>query len=381
MSVTVPCVDFSSFLDDSLKKEGGEGVLAGLSPTPEQLKTASQLDQACRDHGFVALTNFGVSQSMVDEAFDASKSMFIDNSHQSHLWRRIHPSHNMGYAPFQSEQLNPSRLGDLKESFNVRFPPAHVNDFSGCPPEFVDASEQLLQAFRSASYRYAIACAVALGLHEEDEGKHKGRSEDEESLHLFSSTLEKMDLCTVRFLHYPPLINKGENLVTNNGDTTTTTEYGKIAIRAGEHTDFGAFTFLLLAPGALESLQIKPVDGGEISNNGEDSDEGWLNLVLETNDTDKSINNASATAIVNTGALMARWTNDYWRATAHRVITHPALMAEHRYSIACFVDPDAGALVDVHERFLRNGEEKKYPPIKGLDYLLMKLRECQTNVK
>ena len=83
MSVTVPCVDFSSFLDDNLKNGG---VFEGLSPTQEQLKTASQLDQACRDHGFVALTNFGVSQSMVDKAFDASKIMFIDNSHQSHLW-------------------------------------------------------------------------------------------------------------------------------------------------------------------------------------------------------------------------------------------------------------------------------------------------------
>ena len=39
--------------------------------------------------------------------------------------------------------------------------------------------------------------------------------------------------------------------------------------------------------------------------------------------------------IVNTGVLMARWTNDEWRATAHRVIVSPELeSSRHRYSIA-----------------------------------------------
>ena len=83
-------------------------------------------------------------------------------------------------------------------------------------------------------------------------------------------------------------------------------------------------------------------------------------------------------AIVNTGALMARWTNDTWCATAHRVIVPDAASAAmHRYSIACFIDPDAKAPVAVDPRFVPAGGEPKYAPTTGLEYLLMKLKEAQ----
>ena len=82
--------------------------------------------------------------------------------------------------------------------------------------------------------------------------------------------------------------------------------------------------------------------------------------------------------MVNTGALLARWTNDVWRATAHRVIVPNALVAStDRYSIACFIDPDAKAVVEVDPRFVPEGEDPKYPPTTGLEYLLMKLKEAQ----
>jgi isopenicillin N synthase-like dioxygenase len=82
--------------------------------------------------------------------------------------------------------------------------------------------------------------------------------------------------------------------------------------------------------------------------------------------------------IVNTGALMARWTNDEWRATAHRVIVSSEEVASReRFSIAFFVDPDAGARVDVHDSFLKegNGKAKRYEPITSRDYLMGKLKE------
>ena len=81
-------------------------------------------------------------------------------------------------------------------------------------------------------------------------------------------------------------------------------------------------------------------------------------------------------AIINTGALLARWTNDRWRATAHRVIVPDADVALHdRYSIPIFITPDASAMVSVHPRFVADGEQPKYPPMTALDYLLMKLKE------
>ena len=80
----------------------------------------------------------------------------------------------------------------------------------------------------------------------------------------------------------------------------------------------------------------------------------------------------------STGAALARWTNDSWRATAHRVIVPTAEIARtHRYSIACFIDPDADAVVAVDPRFVKPGEKAKYKPTTGLKFLLMKLREAQ----
>jgi len=85
-----------------------------------------------------------------------------------------------------------------------------------------------------------------------------------------------------------------------------------------------------------------------------------------------------AGALVNTGALLARWTNVVWKATAHRVIVPSAeVAAAHRYSIACFIDPDSDAPIVVDERFVPAGEAPRYPPTTGLAFLLMKLREAQ----
>ena len=51
---------------------------------------------------------------------------------------------------------------------------------------------------------------------------------------------------------------------------------------------------------------MKSVDGGEVV---ADEAGGWRDVVVPETDGD-------VVAVVNTGALLARWTNDRWRATA-----------------------------------------------------------------
>ena len=86
-----------------------------------------------------------------------------------------------------------------------------------------------------------------------------------------------------------------------------------------------------------------------------------------------------ATAVVNTGALMARWTNDEWRATAHRVVAGPPEVAvRDRYSIAFFFDPDKDAIIETHPACLaRTGREARYAPISARDFVMMKIMEMQ----
>ena len=95
-----------------------------------------------------------------------------------------------------------------------------------------------------------------------------------------------------------------------------------------------------------------------------DEARGWRDVVVPETDDD-------VVAVVNTGALLARWTNDRWRATAHRVVAG-SKGEPSRYAIAAFIDPDADAAVAAHPSF----GASRYPPTTGLAYLRMKLDEA-----
>lgn len=333
MHSSIPSVDLSPFFVD-------EGVVVGKSVTEEQQACAQAIDDACRQHGFIHVNGFGLTQELYQRAFQVSKE-FFDMPVETKVTecRRLHPISNMGYSPYQTESTNPSRPPELKEAFNVRFPPVHQNDYRGCPDGYEMMVEELQNVLRKAAHRYALACSLALDL----------------PIDFFTETLVTMDLCTIRFLHCPPCDIEVTGVSTDK------------SVRVGEHTDFGAFTFLLLGDQGAEGLQIKPVEGGLVGGAAGGEASGWLDIEVPSNG-----------AIVNTGALMARWTNDEWRATAHRVIVPSELEAgRHRYSIAFFVDPDATALVSVHDKFVTDIKPCRYEPITSLAFLQMKLEEVR----
>ena len=326
----VPTVDFAPFMRE-------EGAVIGEAPTEAQLHVARQIDAACRGAAFLHLINFGVTPALRQAAFDASARLFALPDKETRL-TLINSGTNRGYSPFLSENINRAARKDpeRKEAFNVRYP-FESNDFTGCPPEFQTVVADLQQVLKVAACRYGLACAIALGL----------------PTQFFVESLQNMNLCTQRFLHYPAY-----------------PEYNPLEeppARIGEHTDFGLYTFLLLGDNGAEGLQIKPVLGGDTEDT---SDDGWLNVELP------SCLSSECGALVNTGALMARWTNDEWCATAHRVlIQNEQLASRSRYSIAFFVDPDEDHLITVHDKFTHGGTvAKRYDPIKSSDYLLLKLQ-------
>src|SRR5207244_3582768 len=71
-------------------------------------------------------------------------------------------------------------------------------------------------------------------------------------------------------------------------------------LRAGAHTDYGSLTILKTEdrPGGL---QVRSPEGA------------WLDVPI-----------VEGTFVVNLGDLMARWTNDQWVSTLHRVVNPPA---------------------------------------------------------
>ena len=290
---------------------------------------ARALDAACRDHGFVALRNVGVDRALLAAAWNASEALFAMKSEDKARLEPWAAATNRGYSPPGRERLNARRKArEPKEAFNVK---RTGNAYDRAPAGFGPVADELWRVLVvEAAKRYAVAAALALDLPRD----------------FFSKTLQQLDLCTLRFLHYPALPPSPEEL-----------------LRAGEHTDFGFATFLFIKGGAA-GLQMKSVEGGEVVS---DEASGWRDVVVPADD--------DVVAVVNTGALLARWTNDRWRATAHRVVAGSA-GAPERYAIAAFIDPDADAAVAVHPSFVAPGAAPRYPPTTGLAFLQMKLDEA-----
>lgn len=151
---------------------------------------------------------------------------------------------------------------------------------------------------------------------------------------------------TLRLLHYPPVAKDAFKAGRE---------------RAGAHTDYGSVTFLFQdsagglqveRPGAKGVfVDVKPVEGA---------------------------------IVLNSGDLLARWSNDIIRSTLHRVVEPPRKEGGHdvrddgfypaRYSVAYFCNPDFDRWIEVLPGTF-GGEKgaKKYEGVNSLEYLVNRL--------
>jgi isopenicillin N synthase-like dioxygenase len=112
------------------------------------------------------------------------------------------------------------------------------------------------------------------------------------------------------------------------------------------HTDYGFLT--ILAQDDVGGLQLRRVDGT------------WITAPC-----------IPGSLILNVGDALARWTNDRFNSTPHRVINQSA--SADRYSIALFFDPNLDAAVECLPRFASAAEPPRYAPIRYEDYYAMRL--------
>jgi isopenicillin N synthase-like dioxygenase len=77
--------------------------------------------------------------------------------------------------------------------------------------------------------------------------------------------------------------------------------------------------------------------------------------------------------VVNLGDMMARWTNDRWLATLHRVANPPPGPGSRRQTIVFFHDPRADAVID---SIVAPGERRRYEPVTAGDHVLTKARRA-----
>lgn len=129
--------------------------------------------------------------------------------------------------------------------------------------------------------------------------------------------------CFLRLLRYPP----GAPV----GSTVT-----------GQHTDYGAIT--LLATDGVPGLEVRPRGSDE-----------WL-----------PVDAPDGSYVVNLGDMLARWTNDKYVSTPHRVV---ATGTGERLSIPFFVNPDPETEVACLPSCVDAEHPCRYEPISAAAFL------------
>jgi isopenicillin N synthase-like dioxygenase len=301
--------------------------LSALATDPEDPATADQLGAACRDVGFLYVRNHGVPQPLVDRAFGAARHFFaqpLDAKMAVHIARS---PHHRGYFPLFEENTDPMLTADLKEGFDLGLDlapddpdvragkPLHgPNIWPAGLPDFRETIDQYYAEMRGLAERLMRAFAVSLGIAPD----------------FFADKIDK-PLAQLRLLHYPP----------QQGFVEEKT------LGCGAHTDYGCLT--ILAQDEVGGLQLQN-SAGE-----------WI-----------SAPPIPGTFVINIGDQLARWTNDTFAATYHRVIN---TSGRERYSVPFFFDPNFDALIECLPTCQNPDSPPKYGPILAGQHLLNRFND------
>jgi isopenicillin N synthase-like dioxygenase len=127
-------------------------------------------------------------------------------------------------------------------------------------------------------------------------------------------------------------------------------------LRTGAHTDYGAMT-ILATTDADGGLEVRMPDGS------------WAGVRPKPQEF-----------VVNLGDMMARWTNERWASTLHRVVNPPLGVARsRRLSIGMFVHPNYDQKIECVPTCLAEGEKPRYPVISAGEHIKRKIeRSHQT---
>lgn len=286
---TVPVIDISGF--------------SGSDRTACH-KVVEQVKEACESVGFFVITGHDVPTEILLSAFSQSRAFFARPLHEKMRIQRPGPGISRGYNAVAGQSLGLT-MGqkappDLMES--VGFGPFDTDDdpywaagfgpVHGHPnlfPEDMPLMRIALTAYwtemENLAGRLSRIFALALDLDED-----------------FFVIRSRRHVTNMRVNYYP-----AQHRAPEPGQ-----------LRAGAHSDYGAFTILRgeNAPGGLQVFRR----GGD-----------WTD-VPQPNDS----------FIINIGDLLMRWTNDRWVSTVHRVVNPPEAVRESvdRLSIAFFFLPD-----------------------------------------
>lgn len=305
-------------------------LLADPGPSPRD-RVAAEIHDACTTVGFFYLTGHGVDPGLVADAFEANRR-FHARPEAEKLALKQNRWHR-GYQPFAASTLkSQARFAaaahpNQMESIFIRHEvaPDHP-DYQRRPlqgpnlwpddPWFVEVVRRYDDATRDLGLALLPAFSVAVG----------------EAPDFFTRRFDPPSTA-LRLIHYPPTPATPPNLADAE------------LFGINPHTDYGFLT--ILAQDDVGGLQVRRVDGS------------WIDAPYRPD-----------SFILNIGDGLARWTNNAFNSTPHRVINRSA--GRDRYSIGMFFDPNLDTVIETLPRFA-DGGAGGYPPIRYGDYFAMRL--------
>jgi isopenicillin N synthase-like dioxygenase len=293
----IPIIDLAPFLN------GEAGATAAL---------AAQIAATCLDTGFLVITNHGVPQAVIDRAFAAAAAFFALDE-ESKLRLRI-AAENIGYLPYGGQTVHTSTVHkntkpNYSESFYVTTPDPNPafgegeHDRNKWPPgmdEFKAAVVDYFQTMRGLAHRVLPAFALALDLPEDYfEPDFTGPSS------------------TVRLIEYAPQLHDEEDL------------FG-----FAPHTDGSFITFLPRS--RFPGLEIRTKTGE------------WIRPP-----------NVAGSFVVNTGEMLAHYSNDRFVPTPHRVVNRNP---HKRHAMPFFYGPNRHKVISCVPTCVSESNPARYTP-------------------
>ncbi|WP_158156586.1 2-oxoglutarate and iron-dependent oxygenase domain-containing protein [Pseudomonas sp.] len=290
------------------------------------LAVANAIDHACRHWGFFYIKGHPISAERIGQLQSAAQAFFALPLADKLSIDITQTRHHRGYGAIATEQLDPERPSDLKETFDMGLHLAaeHPDVLAGKPLRGPNRHPELpgWQALMEGHYRdmqalaQTLLRAIALALDIEED---------------FFDQRFKDPVSVLRMIHYPP-----------RQTASSADQQG-----AGAHTDYGCIT--LLYQDSAGGLQVRNVDGQ------------WIDAPP-----------IDGTFVVNLGDMMARWSNDQYVSTPHRVISP---LGVDRYSMPFFAEPHPDTRIECLPGCQDISRPAKYPPTTCAEFLLSRFAD------
>jgi isopenicillin N synthase-like dioxygenase len=287
----------------------------------DRLAVGKAFRDACLDKGFLYIVDHDIPQDLMSAVFSQTHRFF---ALPPELKRRVDMAkspYHRGYEPLRGQVLEAGTPADIKEGFYLG------NELPMSDPRVVarlfdhgpNQWPAELPGFRETLDMYFIKMEALCGLTMRALALALDLAEDHFE-HFCDSAVSNLKL-----LHYPP-----------QPANAHPEEKG-----CGAHTDWGAITYLLQDDAG--GLQVW------------DETHGWIDAPP-----------VQGAYVLNLGDLIARWTNDRFRSTLHRVINRSG---RERYSVPFFFTGRPDHEVACLATCLEPGEAAKYPPTTTLEHL------------